>query len=98
MGLVNHNDRAFAFGVCRFFNRRFKTGVRDLLSSDFSGAEGRDRQVERESENEFCHTHRLFREPGMTVITVARTQFAPRRMAPQAQTVVRATADVLSIS
>jgi hypothetical protein len=41
MGLVDQNHRAFAFGVCRFFNRRFEIGVRDLLSSDFSGAEGR---------------------------------------------------------
>jgi len=72
MGFVDHNDRAFAFGVRRFFNPRFEIGVRDLLSPDFSGAEGRSRQLERDSENEFCHTHGLFREPGMPVFTVAR--------------------------
>jgi len=35
-------------------------------------SQGRGRQVERDSENEFCHTHGLFREPGMTLITAAR--------------------------
>src|SRR5262245_1630346 len=98
MGLVNHNDRAFAFGVCWFFNRRIEIGVRDLLSSDFSGAEGRDRQVERESENEFCHTHRLFREPGMPIITVARPSVCAMQEGAASETKVRATADVLSIS
>src|SRR5262249_40110452 len=72
MGFVDHNDRAFAFGVRRFFNPRFEIGVRDLLSADFSGAEGRGRQVEGDSENEFCHTHSLFREPGTPVIPAAR--------------------------
>jgi len=46
MRLVNQNDRAFPLGVCRFFKRRFEIGVRNLLSFDFGGAQGRDRQEE----------------------------------------------------
>src|SRR5262245_43281699 len=72
MGFVDNNDRAFAFSVRRFFNPRFEIGVRNLLGPDFSGAESRGRQLERDSENEFCHTHSFFREPGMPVITAAR--------------------------
>jgi hypothetical protein len=98
MGFVDHNDRAFAFSVRRFFNPRFEIGVRDLLSPDFSGDEGRDRQVERESENEFCHTHRVFREPGMPVITEGRASVCAIQEGAASETEVRARADILSIS